>query len=119
MQQKKAAREVQALLDTQWNAEYSAAEVAWRIERDQARTEHRKPPEKPLKSLRPRVVDMGVQRVWRVQGVWGVWRMWRVKRVKRVKRVRRIWRPQRIKEELADVIPELNIAKFCNIRACK
>jgi len=36
MQQKKAAREAQALLDTQWNAEYSAAEAAWRIEYDQA-----------------------------------------------------------------------------------
>jgi len=69
MQQNKAAREVQALLDTQWNAEYSAAEATWRIERNQARAEYRKPPEKPLKPLRPRVVDMGVQRVWRVWGV--------------------------------------------------
>jgi len=34
----------------------SAAEAAWRIERDQAHTEQRKPPLKP-------------PRVWRVQGV--------------------------------------------------
>jgi len=90
MQQKKAAREAQALLDTQWNVEYSAAEAAWRIERDQARAENRKPPKTPLKPLRPRVVDMGVQRVWKVRGERSVWRMWRVKSVKSVKRVRRI-----------------------------
>jgi len=62
MQQKKAARDVQALLDTQWNTRYSAAETARRIECDQACAEHRKPLKRPLKLPRPRVVDMGVQR---------------------------------------------------------
>jgi len=60
------------LLDTQWNAEYSAAEAAWRIERDQACAEHRKPP-----------------------------------------------KINQEKEELTEMIPELNIAEFCNICACK
>jgi len=127
MQQKKAAREAQALLDTQWNVEYSAAEAAWRIERDQARAEHRKPPKEPLKPLRPRVVDMGVRNVWRVWRVRGVWRVWRgVEGVEDVEGEECEEGAQDMealedqeKEELAEMILELNIAEFCIIRACK
>ena len=71
IQQKKAAREVQALLDTQWNAEYSAAEAAWQIESNQACIEeHQKSPKKSLKLPRPRVVDMrGMESVEGAEGV--------------------------------------------------
>ncbi|KAF8424391.1 hypothetical protein EV426DRAFT_642354 [Tirmania nivea] len=59
IQQKKATREAQAVLEAQWNAEYAAAEASWRLERDQARAEHRKPPTKPVKPPRPRTVGIG------------------------------------------------------------
>ena len=100
------------MLDTPWNAEYSAAEAAWRIERDQACAEHRKPPKKPLKLPRPRVVDMGD-----AEGVEGAGDVEGMEGEDDEDGAQDIEAPD--DQEAEELAKWSEIAEFCNVHACK
>ena len=116
IQQKKAAREAQAVLEAQWNADYAAAEAVWRIERDQARAEHRKPPKKPVKPPKPRAVYSVVS----VEGVEGGEDIGAVEGVNNaeIAEVAEVAEDEDA-EELADMVRELEIIDFRNVSAGK
>ncbi|KAF8430119.1 hypothetical protein EV426DRAFT_5481 [Tirmania nivea] len=110
IQQKKAAREVQAVLEAQWKADYATAEAAWRIEQDQARLEHRKPPKKPVKPPRPRVVADDMEHGDEdLEGVGGT----ENEEVQTAEDLEAT--EDQDADELADMVRELEIAEFCNI----
>lgn len=98
------------MLEAQWKADYAAAEALWRIERDQARLEHRKVPKKPVKPPRPKVVvdDMG-------GGDEGLENIGSAKNEEAQTAEDIEATEDQDAEELAEMVRELEIAEFCNM----